>query len=109
IPYWKFTDSGREVILLEHHVSNENEIPQIISDRDISVDALRFIEADLVYYPSGSCAFVLSWNHILLDAKGTTLLFDHLNQVTDNAVPDTYNFFPGKEQGQKFISYIRNM
>ena len=55
-PFWKYTDSGREIILRQHQSANENEIPEIILTRDITVDSERFIEADLVYYPSGSCA-----------------------------------------------------
>jgi hypothetical protein len=109
IPYWKYTDGGNEIILREHHPVNENEIPDTISERGITIDATRFIEADLVYYPSGSCAFVLSWNHILLDAKGTTLLFDHLNQISSNTAPGINNFFPAKEKKQNPVRYIQNM
>jgi hypothetical protein len=109
VPYWKYTDSGNEIILLEHHFPVENGIPKIILERDITVNALRFIEADLVHYPSGSCAFVLSWNHILLDAKGTTLLFDHLNRITDKELQDIDTFFPAKEKRPNIIRYIRNM
>jgi len=109
IPYWKYTDSGNEIILRDHHVVNEKEIPQTISARDITIDATGFIEADLVYYPSGSCAFVLSWNHILLDAKGTTLLFDHLNQISNNTAQGINNFFPAEEKKQNLARYIQNM
>lgn len=109
IPYWKYTDRGNEIILLEHHCTAENKIPRSILERDINVGALRFIEADLIFYPSGSCAFVLSWNHILLDAKGTTLLFDHLNPITDQELKKIDNFFPAREKKPNIISYIRNM
>lgn len=107
--YWKFTDAGNEIILQEHHVTEENEIPESILSRNITVDTKRFIEADLVYYPSGSCAFVLSWNHILLDAKGTTLLFEHLNQLTINAPQEPGSFFPVKEKKQTIFQHIKNM
>ena len=109
IPYWKYTDQGNEIILLEHDVSVENEIPKIILERDITVNATRFIEADLVRFPSGSCAFILSWNHILLDAKGTTLLFEHLNHLTDKTKQDINSFFPTKEKKANIIEYIKNM
>ncbi len=109
IPYWKYTDTGNEIMLQEHQATIENEIPQSISARDITVNSTRFIEADLVYYPSGTCAFILSWNHILLDAKGTTLLFDHLNRITNDTAQDINNFFPAKEKKQNIFRYIRNM
>jgi hypothetical protein len=109
IPYWKYTDSGNEIILSKHSCLVENEIPKAILERDISIDAVRFIEADLISYPSGSCAFVLSWNHILLDAKGTTLLFDHLNHITDKSPQKIDSFFPAREKKPNVITYIRNM
>lgn len=108
-PYWKYTDEGNEIIFLQHYSKIENEIPQSILLRDITVSSTRFIEADLVYYPSGGCAFVLSWNHILLDAKGTTLLFEHLNQLSAHKLQPTDVFFPGKEKKTKLTTYISNM
>lgn len=109
LPCWKYIDRGNEVILLEHHAQIENEIPQSILTRDITVESTRFIEADLVHYLSGGCAFVLSWNHILLDAKGTTLLFEHLNQLSENKAQDPGIFFPGKEEKTNITTYISNM
>ena len=108
-PYWKYTDSGREIILRRHYTQIEEELPEIILSRDITVESERFIEADLVYYPSGSCAFILSWNHILLDAKGTTLLFEHLNHISENKPHNFDIFFPAKEKSTGIITYIRNM
>lgn len=109
IPYWKYSDKGNEIIFNEQHADLENEIPAAILSRDITIDANRFIEADLVHYPSGACSFILSWNHILLDAKGTTLLFDHLNHLTDNRKGNVDNFFPAREKKPNIFRYIRNM
>ena len=109
IPYWEYSDHGNEIILQEHYADHENEIPGIILGRDITVNATRFIEADLVHFPSGGCAFVLSWNHILLDAKGTTLLFEHLNHLTDKRQQNFDVFFPVKQKKENIIRYIRNM
>ena len=108
-PFWKYTDNGREIILHQHQSANENEIPEIILTRDITVDSERFIEADLVYYPSGSCAFILSWNHILLDAKGTTLLFEHLNNISESKPHRFDIFFPAKEKKTSIVTHILNM
>lgn len=109
LPYWQFTDRGNEIMQWEHNATIENEIPEKILDRDITVEATHFIEADLVYYPSGACAFILSWNHILLDAKGTTLLFDHLNNLSISKKEDFTHLFPSKEKKPNIIKYIRNM
>ncbi len=108
-PFWKYIDEGREIILLEHQVINESEIPENILNRNITVTSERFIEADLIYYPSGACAFVLSWNHILLDAKGTSLLFEHLNQLSENKAQSFDILFPDIEKKHSIVAHIRNM
>lgn len=109
LPYWKYTDLQNEIIVLEHHAVIENEVPQSILSRDITIESARFIEADLIYYPSGGSAFVLSWNHILLDAKGTTLLFKHLDKLVENNADTPDTFFPGKEKKTGLLTYISNM
>lgn len=109
LPYWKYTGLQKEIIVLEHHAIVENEIPQAILSRDITIESERFIEADLVHYPSGGSAFVLSWNHILLDAKGTTLLFEHLEQLNGNHSMNDGTFFPGREKKTGLLTYISNM
>lgn len=108
-PYWEFTDKGNEIIFRQHQSRMENELPSEVLTRDISIRSERFIEADLVHYPSGACAFIISWNHILLDAKGTTLLFEHLNAVSENRQQDSSLFFPGPEKKTGIVTYIRNM
>lgn len=109
LPCWRFTDKGNEITLHTHSVSVENEVPLVILSRDINIRSERFIEADLVNYPSGTCAFVLSWNHILLDAKGTTLLFEHLNNLYEDSPEDFNLFFPRKEKKAGIITHVRNM
>jgi hypothetical protein len=109
LPYWRYKDRGNEIIIQKHECAFENEIPQVILTRDIAVNSERFIEADIIYYPTGSSAFVLSWNHILLDAKGTTLLFEHLNQLSENKSQNFDIFFPAKEKKTNVFTYINNM
>jgi hypothetical protein len=109
LPYWKYSDRGNEIIIRQHQSATENKIPEVILTRDITVESDRFIEADIVYYPSGSSAFILSWNHILLDAKGTTLLFEHLNHLSENTSQRFDVFFPPKEKKTNIFTYIDNM
>jgi hypothetical protein len=109
LPYWKYKDRGNEILIQKHTCAVENEIPGNILTRDITVESDRFIEADIIYYPSGSSAFVLSWNHILLDAKGTTLLFEHLNHLSENKSQNFDIFFPAKEKKTNIFTYINNM
>ena len=109
LPSWKYTDNGNEIMLQEHNTVVEDEIPDAILKRDITIESKIFVEADLVHYPSGGCAFILSWNHILLDAKGTTLLFEHLNLLSENKPQPFDIFFPGKEKKINLVNHIRNM
>ena len=109
LPSWKYTDNGNEIILQEHNAVVEDEIPDAILKKDITIESKKFVEADLVHYPSGGCAFILSWNHILLDAKGTTLLFEHLNLLSENKPQSFDIFFPGKEKKTNLVNHIRNM
>ncbi len=109
LPYWKYTGLQNEIIVLEHHATVEKEIPNAIMSRDITMESDRFIEADLIHYASGGTAFVLSWNHILLDAKGITLLFEHLEQLNGNNSWNAGTFFPGKEKKTGLFTYISNM
>ena len=109
LPYWKYSDRGNEIIIRQHDSTTEKEIPETILTRDITIESDRFIEADIVHYPSGSSAFIISWNHILLDAKGTTLLFEHLNQLSENKSQNFDIFFPSKEKKTNIFTYINNM
>ncbi|MEQ1553257.1 MAG: hypothetical protein ABL929_03705, partial [Ferruginibacter sp.] len=101
-PYWKFLDKSQQIELTIHNEIEIKKIPQSILNRDITINAKKYIEADIVYYNNNTCAFVLSWNHILLDASGTILLVEHINQIINNEKIVTSNFFPTKEP--KFIS-----
>jgi hypothetical protein len=108
-PYWEFKDRGNDIIVRVHKAELGEEIPKAILERDITIKDSRFIEADIVHYPNGSCMFVISWNHILLDAKGTTLLFDHLNELTEGKPTNFDIFFPEKGAKTNIFTYIRNM
>ncbi len=108
-PYWEFKDRGNDIIVREHKAVAGEAIPKAILERDITIKDSRFIEADIVQHENGSCMFVISWNHILLDAKGTTLLFDHLNELSEGKPTNFDIFFPEKGTKTNIITYIRNM
>jgi hypothetical protein len=108
-PYWEFKDRGNDIIVREHLAVQGEDIPRAILERDITIKDTRFIEADIVQYENGTCMFVISWNHILLDAKGTTLLFDHLNELTEGKPTNFDIFFPEKGTKTNIVTYIRNM
>lgn len=109
IPYWKYTDEGREIGISEHHHDLINDIPEVVLKRDIPVNAERFIDCDIIHYTTHS-ALVLSWNHIVMDGRGIGMLVQHLNEISSGGSlhpPDM--LFPQKEGKPDIWKYIRNM
>ncbi|MEO6729891.1 MAG: hypothetical protein ABIN01_01650 [Ferruginibacter sp.] len=109
IPYWKYTDKGNKIAVQEHQHAVEDELPVAILQRDIPINATAFIDCDIVHYPSGKCALVISWNHILMDGKGNALLIKHLDALANNTLDKPANFFPAKERKTNILRYIINM
>lgn len=108
-PWWKFTDEGRTISIKEHHAAQNLQLPESILTRDIPLNAASFVEADLVHYTNGTTAFVLSWNHIVMDGKGTQLLLDHLDNLRQKKHYTLQSFFPALEKEPTFFQYVRNM
>lgn len=109
IPYWQYRNTGKHINIYVHDADTRHEIPQHILRRDIPVESSMYVEADILHYPNGESAFILSWNHILLDAKGSTLLFEHLNRVAEGIEDSLDLFFPHQQKRASIIGYIRNM
>lgn len=109
IPYWKYVDKGNKIDIKEHQHPVEHELPSIILNRDIPVNATVFIDFDIVHYPSGNCSLVISWNHILMDGKGNSLLIKHLDAIANNEENKMDSFFPDKEKKPNILRYIINM
>lgn len=109
IPYWKFKDQGREIFISEHLHPADHELPDILLNRDIPIDADFFAEFDIVRYPSGKSCFIISWNHILLDGRGIGMLVDHLNGLYTGHSHELSKLFPPLEKKPNIIRYIRNM
>jgi NRPS condensation-like uncharacterized protein len=109
IPYWKYEDAGRNINVTLHNHPVDEEIPDIILNRDITIDAERFVECDIINYPSGKAVLIISWNHILMDGRGISMLINHLNESDKTHGNQVEKFFPAKEKKTKLISYIRNM
>ena len=109
IPCWKYEDAGRNIVITEHTLIVDDQIPDSILNRDITIDAQRFIECDIITYPSGKSVMVISWNHILLDGRGISMLVSHLNDSDKTHGNQVDKFFPAKEKKNSILGYIRNM
>jgi hypothetical protein len=109
-PHWKFVDRGNKVTIQEHRSEIADLIvPKEIVDRKISVHNEQLLEFDLVRYPSKKVALIISWHHILMDARGSRLLTAHLNDPLPVDQNSFTNFFPAKEKKGSLIQYIKNM
>lgn len=107
LPYWSYTDAGRTIGIREHESPRDAEIPDTIYQRDIPLNADHFIEADLVHSPDKKTILVFSWNHILLDGRGSGMLTDFINDP-DPKIPLSA-FFPKQNPSPGWISYMKNM
>jgi len=109
-PFWQYRDKGNEIRVIEHQHAETGAIPAIILERDIPLDAERFIEGDLIDYPNNQSVLVLSWNHILMDGKGIGMLIQHLNDLGGGKpMQPVESFFPAPEKKTGLISPISNM
>ena len=108
-PCWKYEDLGREVSISEHVHAVENEIPQQVLNRNIAVDAKRFVECDIIQYPSARSVLIFSWNHILMDGRGISMFINHLNEINNGQGYKSETFFPAKQKKASVLSYIKNM
>ena len=108
LPYWKYKDEARTIIVAEHNHTIENEIPANIIHKDIPLTADRFITVDIIHYPGDRSALVLSWNHIHMDGRGISLLVAHLNDISNNTFK-IKNLFPRIEKRIAFFRQIKNM
>ncbi|MBL7883311.1 MAG: hypothetical protein JNL69_04545, partial [Bacteroidia bacterium] len=75
----------------------------------IELNSETFIQCDLVHYKSGKSAFVLSWDHILMDGRGAGILIKHLSSVHYFNANDLHHFFPKEETKVSIYQYIKNM
>jgi len=108
-PYWEYAHAGREARLTQHQYGKVFELPPGLLNRDIPIDAERFIECDIVYYPGGKSVIVFSWNHILMDGRGIGMFVKHLDDPGKPVGSDIKNFFPAPEKRTSLLRYIRNM
>lgn len=107
LPYWSYKDAGKTIEIREHESPRASEIPESIYHRDIPLNAERFIEADLVHSPDKKTILIFSWNHILLDGRGSGMLTDFIDSP-DNTIPISA-FFPKENESPSLLSRVRNM
>lgn len=108
-PHWKFEDQGNKIEIREHQHTTNTGVPVEILDRKITLDNKSQIEFDLIRYPSQKVAIVISWHHIVMDARGSRLLISHLSNPLPNDPSFLTDFFPDKAKRGSLIENIRNM
>jgi hypothetical protein len=106
-PYWLYKDEGREIAIFEHSSGRPDEIPHAIFHRDIPLNAERFIEADLIHGPGNKTILLFSWNHILLDGRGSGMLTDYIDDPKPSILVSA--FFPKERNNESWFSGMKNM
>ncbi|NOS56398.1 MAG: hypothetical protein HOP37_09100 [Cyclobacteriaceae bacterium] len=108
-PHWKFEDQGNTIEIREHKSTASTGVPVEILDRKITIDNKSQIEFDLIRYPSQKVAIIISWHHIVMDARGSRLLTAHLSKPLPSNASFLTDFFPAKPKRGSLIKYIKNM
>ncbi len=109
IPYWKYMHTHNLVDIYQHDSIIDNEIPISITSRDIKVTAKKLVEFDIIHYTNNKSAFVMSWNHTIMDGRGAGMLIKHLNEDSPVTQEDFTAYFPVKEIKTPLFQYIKNM
>ncbi len=107
-PYWHYVNKGIQPVINETNCAQENIIPSELLNRDISLNQ-RLMEFDVLHYPSGKIAFVISWHHIIMDGRGSGYLMRHLNGNTAFDQETINDMFPKAEKRTGLIHAIKNM
>jgi NRPS condensation-like uncharacterized protein len=106
VPYWRYADKGNSIEVREHSVANAAEIPESLFSKDIGLDAKAFIEADLIH-DKNKTTILLSWNHILMDGRGSGMLINYINNPSSD-IPLS-SFFPKETRSYGIFGALKNM
>ena len=109
IPYWQYMHTHNLVDIYQHYSKIDNEIPASITSRDIQVTAKKLVEFDIIHYANNKSAFVMSWNHTIMDGRGAGMLIKHLNEDSPISQEIFADYFPIKEIKTQLFQYIKNM
>ena len=108
-PYWNYVNTGNKLKVTEHFAETDHFIPEELLNRDIPIKNSCLLEFDIINYESKKNTLILSWNHILMDGRGSGMLVRHLNnpsQIDDKLFS---RFFPSAEKKTNLFSAIKNM
>ena len=108
-PYWKYVDAGNKLKITEHNSNTDHFIPPEILNRNIPLNNSCLLEFDLIKYASNKTTLIVSWNHILMDGRGSGLFIRHLNNPSVVDQKTLSVFFPSTEKKPSLFKYIKNM
>ena len=109
IPYWQYMYTNNLVNIFQHQSEIYKEIPESITTREIQVTDPKLIEFDIIHYSNNKSAFVMSWNHTVMDGRGAGMLIKHLNEEGEISQEYFNEIFPVKEKQVSMFQYIKNM
>lgn len=96
LPVWKV---GKRTIIpvIEHHT--DELLPDSVTQNKITLDHSPLFRFDVLHRSTGNTAIVFSWNHLLMDGYGASLL---LQQIASNGDWPRLNVSPTKQTTTKF-------
>jgi hypothetical protein len=111
-PLWCATARPRAVFH-EHDDQNGGEagpglLPQVVLGRELHAGRGPALALDLVRHRDGTRHLVLSWNHALMDARGSELILRHLNLGgAANGAPTIQNLIDPDQRGGNLLGWWR--
>jgi hypothetical protein len=102
-PLWR-TVAGPRQFFFEHTNSNGAwqgpwPLPDFVAQHELHAGRGPGIAFDLMRHSDGTHHLFISWNHVLLDARGMELLLAHLGASSANGAPSVGNLINPKQLG----------
>ena len=105
-PYWKYIDSGREPLLNEVLLAENQLITEELLIQPIHILQDPPLDFKLINYNTSKVGLLISWHHLFMDGRGAGMLIRHLSgDLSFNAS----QFFKTKTLKASIIQRIKNL
>ena len=110
IPYSKNSDTTKsttEKIPVVDLSNKKSLLPE--TGNKSNIDSQKLIEFDIIHYSNNKSAFIMSWNHTVMDGRGSGMLIRHLNEEREVTQKFFNQLFPPNEKKVPIFQYIKNI
>lgn len=105
-PYWKYIDSGRQPVVNEIVLAEDQLITEELLTKPIHLFQDPPLEFKLIQNSTTKVGLLISWHHLFMDGRGAGMLIRHLS---GDLSFDASLFFRTKTQKASIIQRIKNL